>query len=104
MENKVKMGETPLFSTDEVQDLIAANTVLESVVTALQAENEALGMEVTALKGVQATERNLAQGNPTGFYLLCPVNYAGRVVRSADLTAALVADLQALGCTLLQQV
>jgi hypothetical protein len=92
------------YSDDEILDLIQANTMLEGLVMTLKAENGALASKVLTLQAAQTSERNLSQGNPTGYYLLCAVHHKGQIVTSADLTDELVTDLQAIGCTLLQKL
>ena len=88
----------------DIEDLIAANVMLEDEVQRLLGENKALQLENASFKAAQATERNLAQGNTTGFYLLCPVQHGGQTVTSADLTTDIVQALQALGCGLLKPI
>ena len=87
-----------------IEDLKAANVMLEGEVQRLLGENNALQLENDAFKAAQATERNLAQGNTTGFYLLCPVQYGGKTLSSAELTEDIVQALQAVGCGLLKPI
>ena len=93
MQAKDKAAEVK-YSDAEVQDLITANAILDSVVTELKAQLATAHDTIASLQSEQS-ERAL-EASPTGRRVVMPFLYKGVRIETKDLTTELVTELDSI--------